>query len=102
MLDLGHLSHQTHGNRALEREVLEIFATQVGRQVESVRTAENERQRREAAHTIVGSALAIGAFDVARIAARIEAGEGASDGDIAELVDIVERTRSFIAARLAE
>jgi len=102
MLDLNHLSHQTLGNSALEREVLEIFVTQIGRQVESVRTAENERQRSEAAHTIVGSALAIGAFNVARVAARIEAGEGSGDSDIAELVEVVELTRAFIAARFAE
>lgn len=102
MLDLDHLANQTLGNRALEREVLELFAAQIGGQVEGVQTAENRRQRSRVAHTIVGSAVAIGAFCVARVAARIEAGEEFSDTDIAELVETVERTRAFIVARLAE
>jgi len=100
MLDLGHLSHQTLGNRALEREVLELFAAQIDAQVETLRTAQDGRQRKIAAHTIFGSSLAIGAFGVAQVAERIEAKEQANDGDVAELVDVVERTCTVIAARL--
>jgi len=100
MLDLEHLSHQTQGNRSLEREVLDLFVVQIDGLIGRLRSG-GRQERSEAAHIIVGSAAAIGAFDVARIAGRIESTEGSVDDDIAELVAAVEQTRECIAARLA-
>jgi len=100
MLDLEHLSHQTQGNRSLEREVLDLFVVQIDGLIERLRSG-GRQERSDTAHLIVGSAAAIGAFDVARIAGRIESTEGSADDDIAELVAAVEQTRECIAARLA-
>jgi HPt (histidine-containing phosphotransfer) domain-containing protein len=100
MLDLNHLSHQTQGNRALEREVLGLFVTQIDTLIGRVRSGSGE-ERSDAAHLITGSAAAIGAFDVARIAGRIESGKGSLDDDIRELIAAVEQTRAFISTRLA-
>jgi len=100
MLDLEHLSHQTQGNRSLEREVLDLFVVQIDGLIERLRCG-GRQERSDTAHLIVGSAAAIGAFDVARIAGRIESTEGSADDDIAELVAAVEQTRECIAARLA-
>lgn len=101
MLDLDHLSHQTSANRALEREVLGLFVRQVGALIGRLQSSRSERERSEAAHSIVGSAAAIGAFEVARVARRIDSLGTTCDNDIAELVATVERTRAFIAAHLA-
>lgn len=100
MLDLDHLSHQTQGNRTLEREVLDLFVAQIDALIGRLQSGDRQ-ERSEAAHIIVGSAAAIGAFDVARIAGRIESGGGSADDNIAALIAAVERTRECIAARLA-
>jgi len=100
MLDLDHLSHQTQGNRSLERELLDLFVAQIDGLIGRLQTG-GRQERSEAAHIILGSAAAIGAFDVARIAGRIESGEGSADDDFAELVVAVDQTRECIAARLA-
>jgi HPt (histidine-containing phosphotransfer) domain-containing protein len=99
MIDFGYLSRQTLGNRDLARQVLELFAVQADTLIQQLLSAD---RRREAAHTIIGSARAIGAFDVACIAARVEAAETLVGGDVEELVFGLEQTRKFIADYLAE
>jgi HPt (histidine-containing phosphotransfer) domain-containing protein len=101
MLDLDHLSHQTSGNLALEREVLDLFVAQIDLLIGRLQSSGTQTERSEAAHIIVGSAAAIGAFEVEGIARRIESSEKSSDSDIAELVAAIEQTRTFIAAHLA-
>lgn len=101
MLDLDHLSHQTSGNRTLEREVLNLFVSQIGIHIGRLQSSGSSRERSEAAHLIFGSAAAIGAFEVARIAGRIESSDTSSDGDVTELIAAVERARAFIDAHLA-
>jgi HPt (histidine-containing phosphotransfer) domain-containing protein len=102
LLDLEHLSRQTLGNRQLEREVLELFVTHSGGQLERLTASASESERRESAHAIVGAARAIGAFEVARIAAEIERNRGAVDAELAELAAAVRKTCDFIAGRLAK
>jgi HPt (histidine-containing phosphotransfer) domain-containing protein len=102
MLDLEHLSRQTSGDRALERAVLGLFVTEIAEQVQRLRSCLDRRERVETAHAIVGSATAIGAFDVARIAARIGSAEACTAGEVADLADAVERTCAFIATHLGE
>jgi HPt (histidine-containing phosphotransfer) domain-containing protein len=101
MLDLDHLSHQTLGDRSLEREVLDLFLAQIGVQFGRLQSSRTRRERSDVAHMIVGSAAAIGAFEVARVAGRIESSEISGDGDIEELAGALERTRAFIVAHLA-
>jgi HPt (histidine-containing phosphotransfer) domain-containing protein len=88
-VDLGHLSRYTLNERRLEREVLELFCTQSVVYIERLRQAGCDREWREAAHSLKGSALGIGAWDVAGAAERAEGLEG----------DNLARTRR---ARLSE
>lgn len=71
-VDLVHLARYTLGNRSLEREVLELFLTQSSLYLERLREATDDKQWREAAHTIKGSARGIGAW---RVVADAEAAE---------------------------
>ena len=71
-IDRAHLSRQTLGDRDLEREILSLFVRQsvmLGKRIEhSVAGSE----RRDLAHTLNGSARAIGAWRVAEAAEAVE------------------------------
>ena len=73
VLDLSHLRRFTAGNRRLEAEVLQLFAGQAPLTLRAMQQAGCEKAWRDAAHTLKGSAGAIGAFTVARLAAEAEA-----------------------------
>lgn len=69
-LDRDHLSRMTFGERNLEREVLAMFAAQaLGL---SKRLAAQPDDSADLAHTLKGSARAVGAFEVADAAERVE------------------------------
>lgn len=72
-IDHVHLARYTFGNRALEIEVLHLFADQAPDYLEGLRNAVTEKAWRDAAHTLKGSARAVGAFRVADRAERAEA-----------------------------
>lgn len=94
-LDLTVLSEQTAGDRGLEREVLRLFVEEAPNDL--ARLGSTAEDRRMAAHRLVGSARAIGAGEVARLAAEIEAG----GGDLAALEAAIAEARSFIVRHLA-
>ncbi len=71
-VDLVHLSGQTMGDRGLEAEVLRIFLSQAPVWVDALLRAGGHSARKEAAHTLKGSARAIGAFRLAELAAQAE------------------------------
>lgn len=71
-IDLVHLSRYTLGDRALEREALELFCSQSVLYLDRLRKAETERAWREGAHSLKGCSRAIGAW---RVAAAAEAAE---------------------------
>ena len=77
-VDLVHLSRYALGERALEGEVLGLFCTQAGLCLERLGTTYSEQEWKEAAHTLKGSARAIGAWRVAGAAERAEALSGAA------------------------
>jgi len=77
-VDLEHLSRYTLGELELEREVLELFCSQSQLYVEQLRAANSETDWRNAAHSLKGSARAIGAWGVAQAAERAEALHGDS------------------------
>ena len=84
-IDLVHLSHQSLGDRALERELLELFNRQAHQIVEMLHAsvAENDCKAKtmyNLAHTLKGSALAIGARRVAKAAEALEAATGINIG----------------------
>jgi HPt (histidine-containing phosphotransfer) domain-containing protein len=70
-IDLVHLARQTMGDKALEIEVLQMFARQ-SRQIVQALGSEDSQQRQAAVHRLRGAALAVGAFNVATLAAAIE------------------------------
>jgi HPt (histidine-containing phosphotransfer) domain-containing protein len=71
-IDRAHLARYTLGDRALEAEILDLFAGQAPQTLARLAAAQTEREWREAAHTIKGSARAVGAFPLADAAAAIE------------------------------
>ena len=86
-IDLVHLARQTQGDRAVEQDVLSMFAHQ----------AAAVRERIGPAHRLAGSARAIGAFAVADCASAIEQApeDRAAIGRLSRLID---EARDFISA----
>jgi HPt (histidine-containing phosphotransfer) domain-containing protein len=83
-IDRAYLARFTLGNAALEREVLELFADQAPIYVARLREAATPKEWKDAAHTIKGSASAIGAWRLARfaeMAERIDPGAAAAGRD---------------------
>jgi HPt (histidine-containing phosphotransfer) domain-containing protein len=60
------------GNAALEQEVLGLFAGQASIYLDQLRSAKSTRDWADAAHTIKGSAAAIGARRLASVAEMVE------------------------------
>ena len=72
-IDRAHLAKYTLGSIELELEVLGLFAGQAPDTLASLRTAKNAKEWRDAAHTLKGSARAVGAWRVADRAVEAEA-----------------------------
>lgn len=71
-IDLRHLAAQSMNDRAIEAEVLDLFACQAGLLRAEIAGARGE-ERRRLAHTLKGSARGVGAFAVAVCAEAVEA-----------------------------
>ena len=67
-IDRGYFARFTRGNAKLEREVLELFCAQMPISLQRLRGARSGGAWRDAAHTIKGSASAIGAWRLAGMA----------------------------------
>jgi HPt (histidine-containing phosphotransfer) domain-containing protein len=70
-VDLAHLARMTLGEKALEREVLELFERQADMLLAHM-AAEDPRMLGALAHTLAGSASGIGAWRVAEAATALE------------------------------
>lgn len=103
-IDLVHLSRYTLGNAALQFEVLQLFAEQAPTTLAQLSSAETQKAWRDAAHTLKGSARAVGAWRVACCAERAEAID-VSAQDKAGVIQAVERAldeaRRYIAGLAA-
>jgi HPt (histidine-containing phosphotransfer) domain-containing protein len=98
-IDLDYLRRYTMGNIGLEHEVLHLFSQHAPAILAELRTASSERAWRQAAHTIKGSALSLGAWRVARIAEQMEAASQRPHDWRGLLVDLelaIEEARRFI------
>lgn len=71
-LDRAFLARFTFGNTALEHEVLGLFAAQAPGTLQRLHEAGSETEWKEAAHTLKGSAAAVGAQRVAKLAEHAE------------------------------
>jgi HPt (histidine-containing phosphotransfer) domain-containing protein len=100
-IDLGHLKRMTLGDASLEHEVLAMFAAQAVGLIGALAAVPADAGA--LAHTLKGSARAIGAFGVADAAESLEA-LIQSGGDparaLAELNEAVAQTRMAIDAIL--
>lgn len=100
-IDLDHLRRYTFGDEKLEREVLELFSIHAPGFLTELKSAGTVTLRQRAAHSLKGSALAVGAWDVARRAEQLEACAARHDeggGMLAGLEHAVDQARRFIAA----
>jgi HPt (histidine-containing phosphotransfer) domain-containing protein len=100
-IDIEHLRRMTLGDASLEREVLAMFSAQAVGLVGGLATLPSDAGA--LAHTLKGSARAIGAFGVADAAEGLEV-LIRSGGDpaqaLAELTEAVARARAAIDAIL--
>jgi len=101
-IDLNHLHRQTMGDRPLQREVLKLFLRHAAEQIARLKTAPSIEERRETAHSLVGSAKGIGAFAIAAIAGEIEATRGPVVGRLKALEAAAQAARFFIQDFLAD
>jgi HPt (histidine-containing phosphotransfer) domain-containing protein len=98
-VDLVHLARQTLGDRALEREVLGLFHVQARALYAQLERVAEDRLRHDLAHTLKGSARAVGAWKVAEAAEACERTEaGAGPQWNAALADLSGRIEAALAA----
>ena len=100
-IDFEHLKRMTLGDAGLEQEVLAMFAAQSARLIGLLNAGSADAAA--LAHTLKGSARAIGALGVAEAAARFEAAlAGGADPSerLAELGDAIALAQTAIGAVL--
>lgn len=98
-VDLVHLARQTGGDKALEEEVLHLFLRQANMLARDLSGNTTTAARRKLAHTLNGTARAVGAFEVAELAQRLETSPEKS-ADIAPLVACVDTACDYISSLL--
>ena len=100
-IDIEHLQRMTLGDASLEREVLAMFSAQAARLIGALAALPPEAGA--LAHTLKGSARAIGAFAVADAAADLESamqnGDDPSDA-LAQLDEAIALARTAVDAIL--
>jgi len=103
VLDLDHLRRQTAGDGALERELLALFEAQCARLWPLVRGAGvSPLEQADAAHTLKGSARAVGAWRLASTVDRLEiafrngAAQAEMTGLLAGFDEALEATREAL------
>ena len=108
-IDFEHLKRMTLGDAGLEHEVLAMFAAQSAKLIGTLASLpkgsgkDKSNDAPTLAHTLKGSARAIGAFGVADAAARLEAVLAGGDdpsGPLAELGEAIAMARAAIDAVL--
>ena len=98
-VDLVHLARYTLGDRDMEREVLSLFADRCDQDVARLRSAQSATEWQRACHTIKGSARAIGAWKLARLAEEGETMQPADcDAQASEAVARIDAAASEVKA----
>ena len=72
ILDRGHLSRYTMNNSELEREIITLFLQQLPAILEMLTAARSAADWKMAAHTLKGSAAAVGATAIHGAAVKLE------------------------------
>jgi HPt (histidine-containing phosphotransfer) domain-containing protein len=106
-IDFEHLRRYTLGDRGLEQEILGLFAEQLPITIGALARATTDKQWGMAAHTLKGSARAVGAWplaalaeDAERLASNADAGMRAAI--VGRLEAAAEEARAYIAALALE
>ena len=99
-LDLSLLAEQTGGDRQLERQVLQMFLSQLPCDLTLLRQG-SETERLDTAHRIVGSARAVGALSLADAATAIRTAGRADRHAVGEVEAAFALVREFIADYLS-
>lgn len=94
-IDLVHLARQTMGDRAVELEVLKIFARQARQCIADFAAAVDKDGKIATAHRLKGAAQAVGAFPLSRFAEEVEAG-AVDAAHIAQMTAAVAEAENFI------
>lgn len=102
-VDLEHLRRYTLGNRELELEILGLFVDQLPVTIGALKSAATDNEWGMAAHTLKGSARAVGAKPLAALAEDAERLVGDSDVDtrgatVRRLEAAAAEARAYIAA----
>ena len=94
-IDIEHLRRMTLGDAGLEQEVLAMFSAQAVRLTGALKVLPADACA--LAHTLKGSARAIGAFGVAEAAERLEAAVQDGTGPAQELAELFAELDDAIA-----
>jgi len=104
-IDLAHLARQSDNDLALAEELLRLFDRQSAAMLRQLAEGAATRSRRaDVAHSLRGSALAVGAWAAARAAQALEAALGRENGEeseideaLATLAEAIGEARAAIA-----
>jgi HPt (histidine-containing phosphotransfer) domain-containing protein len=101
-VDLMHLRRYTMGDRDLELEILALFANQLPITIGALKDAPSEKEWGIAAHTLKGSARAVGAWSLATIAESAERLRPLPDAEVrGRVVERLEEAASAARAYIA-
>ncbi|MGC1301388.1 MAG: Hpt domain-containing protein [Caulobacteraceae bacterium] len=98
-VDFAHLESYAAGDSALIDEVLGLFREQLALWLRLLDPNGPAQGWRDAAHTLKGSALGVGAFALAETCG---AAEEASDADLGQRIVLLERIRTAADAALSD
>jgi HPt (histidine-containing phosphotransfer) domain-containing protein len=98
-VDFGHLERYAGGDMALVEEVLGLFREQAGMWARLLDPSAPEEAWRDAAHSLKGSALGVGAF---ALAGECEAAERAAGMGLGERTVLVEHMKTALDAALSD
>lgn len=102
-VDLEHLRRYTLGDRGLELEILSLFVEQLPITIGALKSATTDQEWGMAAHTLKGSARAVGARPLAVLAEAAERVASTTDADmraatVRRLEAVAGEARAYIAA----
>ncbi|MCH9765094.1 MAG: Hpt domain-containing protein [Alphaproteobacteria bacterium] len=105
-LDHAHLSRYTLSDRSLEIEILRLFLAQIPLTIETLKFASMDKDWVVAAHTLKGSARAVGVGRLAALGLEAEQLGGIGDGEacsclIAKIEDAAQEAEAYITTHYA-
>jgi HPt (histidine-containing phosphotransfer) domain-containing protein len=106
-VDLEHLRRYTLGDRGLELEILGLFVDQLPITIGALKSATTDKEWGMAAHTLKGSARAVGARSLAALAEDAERLASTADADmrgatVRRLEAAAREARAYVAALALE